>query len=148
MKVDNDNFDDICTKLDIYFRPRKNITYERFKFKQARQEKGESIPSYVNRLKNLAIHCEFRDPDEEVRDSLVATCIDNQLKKKLLSEKNLTLEKVLSMGKEFEAVLTQVAEMDSTKEKDIEASVETVMKINNRGKYNKYRIERGRKIIC
>ena len=31
MKDDNDNFDDICTKLDTYFRPRKNITYERFK---------------------------------------------------------------------------------------------------------------------
>ena len=94
-------------------------------------------------MKNLAIYCEFRDPDEEVRDSLVATCIDNQLKKKLLSEKNLTLEKVLSMGKEFEVVLAQVAEMDSTKQKDSEASVETVMKINNRGKYNKYRNERG-----
>ncbi len=100
LKADDDDYAAICNKLETYFQPRKNLTYERFKFKQAKQEENESIPSYITRLKNLALHCEFKDLDEEVRDSVVSTCRSNHLKKKLLSEKNLTLEKVLTVGKE------------------------------------------------
>ena len=135
LKEENDDYANICTKLETYFQPRKNITYERFKFKQARQEKDENIPSYITRLKNLALHCEFANTDEEVRDSVVATCNSNHLKKKYLSEKNLTLEKVLSMGKEYEAVLSQVQEMESKNATD-NIEDETVMKINKSGKYS------------
>ena len=111
LKEEGDNYGAIAKKLEEYFRPRKNITYERFKFKQAHQVQDESTPAYITRLKNLALHCEFNNLEEEVRDSVVATCIDNTLKKKYLNETNLTLEKVLSIGKEHEAVLIQVTDM-------------------------------------
>ena len=105
-----------------------NLTYERLKFKQACQLQDESIPAYVTRLKNLAIHCESNNLEEQVRDSVVSTCNDNNLKKKLLSEKNLTLEKVLSKGKEYEAVLAQVKEMDTKQTQKVDKD-EKVMKI-------------------
>lgn len=130
LKEESDDYGAICNKLETYFQPRKNLTYERFKFKQARQEDGEAIPNYITRLRNLALHCEFNNPEEEVRDTVVATCNSNQLKKKLLSEKNLTLEKVLSIGKEYEAVLSQVEEMDVYRRKDrtVESDEENVIR--------------------
>jgi hypothetical protein len=95
-------------------------------------------------LKNLALHCEFRDPDDEVRGSVVGTCIDNQLKKKYLSEKNLTLEKVLSIGKQYGAVLSQVEEMNTNPGKDEKSTKETIITVNQHthkhrsgGKYSK-----------
>ena len=140
LKEESDDYGAICNKLETYFQPRKNLTYERFKFKQARQEDGEAIPNYITRLRNLALHCEFNNPEEEVRDTVVATCNSNQLKKKLLSEKNLTLEKVLSIGKEYEAVLSQVEEMDVYRRKDrtVESDEENVMKVRS-GKYSSRR---------
>ena len=66
---------------------------------------------------------------------MVSTCSSRQLKKKLLSERNLTLEKVLSIGKEYEAVLSQVQEMDikDSRDKNFESEEENVRKI---GKYS------------
>jgi len=140
LKSDDDDYSAICEKLETYFQPRKNLIYERFQFKQARQREGETIPSYITRLRNLALHCEFNNLEEEVRDSVVSTCTSNRLKKKLLSEKNLTLEKVLSIGKEYEAVLSQVEEMDvkNSKDKNFETDDENVMRLKA-GKYSNRR---------
>ena len=145
LQAEADDYGAICDKLETYFQPRKNLTYERFMFKQARQEEGETIPSYITRLKNLALHCEFANLDEEVRDSVVSTCTSNQLKKKLLSERNLTLEKVLSMGKEYEAILSQGKDMDNKNSKDRcfgsdEESYENVRKIGKYSQRQKFKL--------
>ena len=115
LKEYEDTYDNIFDKLEKYFKPRKNLTYEGFIFKQAKQNIDESIPAYITRLKNLALHCEFEKLDAKVRDTVVSTCHHISLKKKLLKEKDLTLEKVLNTGKEHEAVAFQAREMDVNK---------------------------------
>ena len=41
-------------KLDEYFMPKKNVRYERYVFKQARQETGESLDQFVTKLRTLS----------------------------------------------------------------------------------------------
>ena len=53
VKGDDDNFETAKTKLTTYFQPKKNTTYERFKFKGVKQEKGESNLRYITRLKSI-----------------------------------------------------------------------------------------------
>ena len=66
IKEEEDTFEIICKKLDDYFKPRKNLLYERYKFKQAKQNHDESTPAYVTRLKNLALTFEFENANIEI----------------------------------------------------------------------------------
>ena len=52
--------------LTDYFTPKKNTTYEVFKFRQATQNVGESIDAYHTRLRTLASTCDFHDNDREI----------------------------------------------------------------------------------
>ena len=96
LKQDDDACETICQKLTNYFRPHKNLTYECFRFKQALQNMGKCVTSYITRLKNLALHCEFENQDEEMKDTFVATCHDINLKYKLLKERGLDVSKTYS----------------------------------------------------
>ena len=98
LKQDDDTYETICPKLTDYFRPHKNLTYERSQFKQATQNMDECVTSYITRLMNLPLHCEFQNQDEETKDTFVATCHDINLKRKSLKEKELTLEKSIAIG--------------------------------------------------
>ena len=94
VKAETDTYNDVKQKLSRYFNPKKNVTYERFIFKSASQEVGESCSSYITRLKTLAETCDF-EGNNEIRDHFVFTCRLTTLKKKLLQQENLTLEKLL-----------------------------------------------------
>ena len=114
-----DNYEQICTKLLDYFKPRKNVLYERYKFKQAVQKSEENTSTYVTRLKNLAKTCEFNDDNMEIRDAFVATCNSTTLKKKLLKEDNLTLENLVKTGKDLEILNIQTKEMEQTSKEEV-----------------------------
>ena len=62
------SYQDACDKLQEHFVPKKNIIYERWQFRNARQTEAENCLSLVTRLKNMAETCEYGNPDEEVRD--------------------------------------------------------------------------------
>ena len=46
-------------KLSTYFLPKKNVDYEIFQFRQAKQFPGETVNQYSTRLRKLAANCEF-----------------------------------------------------------------------------------------
>ena len=95
-------YQEACEKLDEYFLPRKNVIYERWKFHDSKQLEDENTLTFVTRLKSLCETCEYTKPDEEVRDQFVFSCYDNKLREKLLQTKNLSLEKLVEVGKIYE----------------------------------------------
>ena len=99
LKANEDRFKIIAEKLENYFKPCKNLMYERYVFKQAKQKQDESTLAYMTRLKNLGKTCEFENPDNEIRDTFVSTCTSMRLKKKLLREENLTLDNLIKIGR-------------------------------------------------
>lgn len=55
------SYSDVCKLLKGHFTPVVSIFAERSKFYDAKQNDGESITEWSNRLRSLAIHCEFND---------------------------------------------------------------------------------------
>mgnify|MGYP001951249056 CR=1 FL=1 len=55
----NDSFTEAKKLFDTYFLPKKNLTFERSKFRAAVQLQGESAQAFVTRLRSLAKSCEF-----------------------------------------------------------------------------------------
>ena len=71
LKQDDDTYETICQKLKDYFRPRKNLIQVRFKFKQATKNIDKCVTSYITGLKNLALHCEFQNQNEKIKDTFL-----------------------------------------------------------------------------
>ena len=88
------------TALDAYFLPKTNKRYERFLFDLAIQESTETVDSYVTRLRKLAESCEFADSSDRIVDKVISKCHSSQLRKKLLEQDDLDLDKVLKIDKE------------------------------------------------
>ena len=44
-------------KLDAYFSPKKNVDYEIFQFRQAKQQESETLDQFITRLRKLAQTC-------------------------------------------------------------------------------------------
>ena len=81
-----------------------NVIYERYKFNNRKQESHESIDVYAAALRALAATCEFGElKDEMIRDRLVCGIADNSVRRKLLQEPKLSLEKCLDICRSAEA---------------------------------------------
>ena len=109
-----EDYDAVCNKLNSHFKPKKNVTYERFKFKSSKQNKDESCIDYITRLRTAAETCDFHNKSEEIRDQFVTSCYSKSLKQKLLKEDNLTLEKCKEFGQVAERSKQQANEMSDT----------------------------------
>ena len=81
-----------------------NVIYERYKFNNRKQESHESIDVYAAALRALAATCEFGElKDEMIRDRLVCGIADNSVRRKLLQEPKLSLEKCLDICRSADA---------------------------------------------
>ena len=78
------------TKLDEYFSPKKNVTYEIFQFRQATQQTGESVEQFATRLRKLAANCEFDNVDKEIISAIVQHCLSKHLRRFAHRESPLT----------------------------------------------------------
>uniref|UniRef100_A0A3P9MCB8 Gypsy retrotransposon integrase-like protein 1 n=1 Tax=Oryzias latipes TaxID=8090 RepID=A0A3P9MCB8_ORYLA len=109
----DDSYEAAVNKLNAYFTPQKNIPYERHVFRQAEQSQGESMDSFVSRLKKLAATCEFGDNrDDFIRDQVIDKCTSNTLRRRLLREKDLKLAGLLEIARTMETADQQAARME------------------------------------
>ena len=51
--------DVVIQKFDDYYTPKKNITYQRYRFFSYNQNDGQSIDSYATELRTRADHCDL-----------------------------------------------------------------------------------------
>ena len=103
---------EVLSALERYFRPQKNVVFERFKFNSSFQLPNETVDSYINNLRYLASTCEFGAlTDELIRDHLIIGVKDSSLKERLLREQNLTLDKALKLCKACEIASEQLKSM-------------------------------------
>ena len=65
--------------LEAYFKPQRNVVYERYVFNTCVQTQDESVDAYVKRLRKLASSCDFGVlTDELIRDRLVIGVRDKE----------------------------------------------------------------------
>ena len=106
LPLDNENKEKIKSILDAleeYFKPNLNVTYERFIFNTCDQQNHESIDEYVNKLRGLSETCEFGTlRDSLIKDRIVLGTKNKQVQVTLLNQKDLTLDKALSLCRNSE----------------------------------------------
>ena len=89
---DKKKIDKCLEALENYFKPTRNVVYERYVFNTCLQSSEESVQTYVTRLRKLAASCEYGAlTDEFIRDRLVIGLKSHGDKVRLLREKSLTL---------------------------------------------------------
>ena len=99
------DYDTAKSKLDEHFKPERDVTWERLQFRETVINQNESIEEYVIRLKTKAKYCQFGDDlNNQVRDQVLYECRDMKLKRKLCSEKNLVLDKMLDISRAYNII--------------------------------------------
>ena len=94
---------------------RKKVPFERHKFREAEQESGESVDSFVTRLRKLSIYCEFStEVENNIRDQLVSKCQSTNLRRRLLIEKDLTLQSALEIARLIESADRQTKGIENS----------------------------------
>ena len=95
-------------EFDGHFVPKKNIIYERARFRNRVQNSGENVETFVRSLYELSEYCNFGDAkDANIRDSIVIGLLDNQVSQQLQMESSLTLTKAIEKARHAELVKSQ-----------------------------------------
>lgn len=117
------------TKLNEYYIPKKNVTFERHVFNSRDQLPGESIDAYLAELRRLSDTCEYDTlRDGLIRDRIICGLWDKRLKGRLL-EANRNLMEVVDVIRSVEQSESRVRTM----EKGPEAAVHAMrQKFSNR----------------
>ena len=108
---DADDYESAKACLNTYFQQTKNTDYEIFQFREATQRPDETINQFYARLRKLASTCEFQHPDPEIKSQIINRCHNQQLRIKAFETKNLTLDKLLELGKSLETIQKQAREI-------------------------------------
>ena len=118
---DKKKIDKCLEALEKYFKPTRNVVYERYVFNTCSQTSEESVQTYVTRLRKLAASCEYGAlTDEFIRDRLVIGLKNQGDKVRLLREKSLTLQKAIEMCTSSETASHQMKTIEATGDKQTE----------------------------
>ncbi|XP_055633425.1 uncharacterized protein LOC129773799 [Toxorhynchites rutilus septentrionalis] len=102
-------YEEAVTRLNAFFLPKENTTYERHLLRQMKQRVDESIDSFTVRLRVQAERCGFGDKVEEnVKDQIIESCQSAVLRRDLLKRGDADLQEILRVAKIFETVAVQV----------------------------------------
>ena len=89
-----------------------NETYERYLFNTQSQAANEGIDVYYAALLRIAENCKYGDLEQSlVKDQIVVDVRDPALRKRLLYEKKLTLQKCLEMARLCKATNARLQSM-------------------------------------
>ena len=108
----------LVDKLESYFSPQRNSTFERHLFRSLKPDEGESVSKFIMKLRNQGARCDFGKSAEEslkinLKDKLIDEWATAELKKKCL-EKEYTLEEIINLCNVHEQINTQSKKMLST----------------------------------
>ncbi|XP_017467736.1 PREDICTED: uncharacterized protein LOC108360087 [Rhagoletis zephyria] len=108
-------FDVLVAKLNEYFSPKRNSTFERHLFRNLSPIEGENFNKYLLRLRHQVSKCEFGNTTEEIneiciKDKIIDSWAPVELKKKLL-EKEQSLSEIVDTCQIYEQIAKQSVSM-------------------------------------
>ena len=105
------DYDAAKQALNTYFKPVKNLPYQRHLFRQTSQQEGEPMNQFVTRLRQIAKDCDYgAETDGFIRDQIIEKCACSKLRTKLLAESDLTLKKCIEIATAKELSEKQASE--------------------------------------
>lgn len=124
-------------KLNEFFEPKRNVSYERHIFRSMNQEMKERIDAFIIRLRIQADRCDFGEQiDQNIKDQITSGCQSEVLRRKILEKGERKLENIVKMARIFETVSEQqkqLAKRSQSEEKSLnEQSTIDVCKIDTK----------------
>ena len=108
-------YKDLVDTLKTHLNPKSIIVAERFKFYNRVQLPGEALNAYVAQLRKMAEYCDFGQfLAEALRDRFVCGLNNSSIRKRLLTEKNLTLHKAITLALSIDASINENELMTSS----------------------------------
>ena len=95
----DDDYELAKQKHTAYFEPQQNRRYEVYKFKQTRQDTGETLDNFHIRLRKLLINCEFRDVEFELKQQILIGGFSTKIRQKALRDPDYKLTDILLDGR-------------------------------------------------
>ena len=85
----------VKAKYRAYFEPQRNVTFERHKLRDRRQD-NKRLVEWVTKLRKQAARFDYGDLRNDVvtRDQLIYGCIDEKCRERMLGDGEMTLELV------------------------------------------------------
>ena len=100
--------------LTVHFEDKKNIVFEEYQFRRARQEDDELIQAYHTRLKKLTQTCKFADVDREIKAQVIQRCTWNKLRRKGMNDPTVNLKDLLDYGRMLELTETRIIDLEQS----------------------------------
>lgn len=131
-------YEEAVVKLNSFFLPKGNMTYERHLLRQMKQKTGENIDTFTMRLRMQADRCGFADKlEENIKDQIIQNCQSAVLRRDLLKRGDASLEEILKMAKIFETVAQQEKSfMNLSDRKPLEEEVNKINVKSSNGRRN------------
>ena len=115
----SDISDDDRKKLETFYErfeshvsPKANPVFARFKFHSRVQDSSETAEKFITALRILAQDCDFKDPEEMIRDRIVFGTNSLKVREKLISKgAKLTLDKAVEIARSHESSQAQLTAM-------------------------------------
>ena len=140
-------YEEAICKLNAFFLPKENVTYERHLLRQMRQKPNETIDMFSIRLRMQGDRCAFGDKFEEnIKDQIIENCKSTALRRELLKRGDASLGKILRTAKIFETVSEQ--EKSFLGEPTPKAQVEDVHQIQTKPWVKQSQLNDTKKLEC
>ena len=108
-------YDELVAVLMGHLKPKPLVIAERFKFHHRNQRDGENVEQYMAELRRLSEHCDFKDYlSEALRDRLVCGLRSEAIQRRLLSQKDLTLETAYDIALSEETASRRASELQAS----------------------------------
>ena len=134
-------FDDAVKCLTDHFSPKKNVEFERFKFREEKQRQGETVDSFHLRLQQLAKTCDFKEKYAEIKSQIIRGCLSSRLRRKALREE-ISLKELLDHARASELSEKQALSIEKSSQPNFvnsDHNSEEVNKVSTRGNQNKFK---------
>ena len=132
-----DDYNTAKNKLTEHFSPKKNTSYEIYKFRQLTQLQHESLSDFYIRLKNAAQFCEFgENTDKEIKSQIELGTTSKKLRRYAFRNIDVTLAALLEYGRILEDTETYAQKIETASPAPFTPQPADVQQINttqNRG---------------
>lgn len=103
----------VKAKYKAYFEPKRNITFERYKFRGMTQDRAR-VDEWVTDLRRQAARCDYGTLcNSVIRDQMVYGCADDKCRERMLRDTTLTLERAIEILRSAEMTSSQLKTMGS-----------------------------------
>ena len=122
IKVEELRYDDIVTKFENYFEGRENKTMLRHRFLNSKQQPGEELTTFIQRISALATSSKLGDLEDDLIVHVIINGVsDEKLKSAILQMEVLNLEKAKEKCTQFETAERTMGTLRGNEEEEVGA---------------------------